>query len=196
MEACKNRRDKHFSGAVVPTFLHRDGLNDLWRSLTAPKLCLFDVDCIFIHQLVGLLIGKSKTRWGNTAKRGDKLPSLFTLSGWPFFSLFIPTTCTSYAPDRTLSFPASYAFHSSWATAMCESNSALGEKSLLLHLPCLFQPPLELSAAEAFNLLQKREWVFSGPMLHMACALPSAGLYINPQRLLILPRVPARKQSS
>lgn len=120
MEACKNRRDKHFSGAVVPTFLHRDGLNDLWRSLTAPKLCLFDVDCIFIHQLVGLLIGKSKTRWGNTAKRGDKLPSLFTLSGWPFFSLFIPTTCTSYAPDRTLSFPASYAFHSSWATAMCE----------------------------------------------------------------------------
>lgn len=76
------------------------------------------------------------------------------------------------------------------------SNSALGEKSLLLHLPCLFQPPLELSAAEAFNLLQKREWGFSGPMLHMACALPSAGLYINPQRLLILPRVPARKQSS
>lgn len=91
MEAGRNRRDKPPSGAVVPAFLLREGLNDLWRSLPAPG-SVYLIMTGFHSSALGLFIGSSSTCWGRTSwdfrvspfepeLRQDKLPALFTFTG-------------------------------------------------------------------------------------------------------------------
>lgn len=161
----------------------------------SPRLCLFDDDdCIFIHQLVGLFTGKSNTHWDNTSldfraslsesELKSGINFLPFLASWDDLSFPHPHLLPGLAMHRIgcpLSLLLMHLLLHGPPARESLSSSGLRVNSSLLHLPCSFQPPLQPSASEAFDLLRKREWVLPGLMVRVASVLPfCAGLYKNP----------------
>lgn len=116
------------------------------------RLCLFDDDdCIFIHQLVGLFIGKSNTHWDNASLDFSASLSeselrlgvnfLPFLASWDDLSFPHPHLLLVLATHR-IGCPLSLLLmhlllHGPLARASL-SSSGLRVNSLLLHLLCSF----------------------------------------------------------